>query len=221
MTDVVADEKGNVIGSIVAVDVETLVNHSANSWSTWKENTPFTEGSYRIDATIENASNDHRKNAIQYLLLHEFGHVLTAKKDCLPDWWLKPEHFKSTDEYSFLPISWQINMTNQIIPLLKEDFQYREKVQYYSGVRLPNYEIANIYKALDKTSFVSLYAATSAYEDFAEMFAYYVHTTLMEKPYDIRVWHEDDLVMSFNHFKETNRFKQKSQFFTNLFNQGT
>ena len=217
LTDVVADEKGNVIGSVVAVDVKTLLNHSANSWSAWKENTPFTEGPYKIDATIETASNDHRKNAIQYLLLHEFGHVLTAQKDFLPDWWLKAEHFKSTDEYSFLPISWQINIANQIIPLIKEDFQYRDKVNYYSGEQLPNHEIADIYEALDKTSFVSLYAATSAYEDFAEMFAYYVHVVLMEKPYEISLWHKDDLILSFNHFKNHHRFKQKHQFFTSFF----
>ena len=105
LTDVVANEKGNIIGSIVAVDVETLLNHSANSWSAWKENTSFTEGSYKIDATIETASNDHRKNSIQYLVLHVFDYLLTARKDFLLDWWLKPGYFKSTDEYTFLSIS--------------------------------------------------------------------------------------------------------------------
>ncbi len=213
LTDMIANERGEMIGIAIAVDIEMLLTSSANKWATYKENSPFLGGEFNVNAMIENASNDNRKNAIQYLLLHEFGHVLSAKKNFLPDWWLKPENFKSTDEYSFLPISWQINMSNEIIPLMKENFQHRKEVQYYSDKKLPNHYLTEVYSNLNQTSFVSLYAATNAHEDLAEMFAFYVHTELLKKPYQVQLRHKDALVVDLTSYKSNKRFKQKYQFF--------
>lgn len=59
---------------------------------TWKENTPFKDSaSYRLDARIEADSDDNRKNAIQYILLHELGHALTVGTDIHPPWNIPPQ----------------------------------------------------------------------------------------------------------------------------------
>ena len=49
----------------IVLDVGVLEKQTANAWATWKENTPFkTDAAYRLDAIIETAENNNRKNAI-------------------------------------------------------------------------------------------------------------------------------------------------------------
>jgi len=209
ITDVVVDPDGKFIGLVTAVDIEMLFDRSANQWATWKENTPFLDGTYQVQAVIEEAHNDNRKNAIQYLLLHEFGHVLTAVNTFLPHWWTDPQWFKSTEEYSFLPISWQFNLAQQIIPLIKDDFELRKHVCYYTDKKLPNDQISEVYEALGKTRFPTLYAATNAYDDFAESFVSYVHSVLMKKPLEIRVVLDGVIVMTHENYWESKRATDK------------
>jgi hypothetical protein len=40
-TDVVYDSGGHPVGGFVVLDPSVLVQHTANGWATWKENTPF------------------------------------------------------------------------------------------------------------------------------------------------------------------------------------
>jgi hypothetical protein len=85
ITDIVADAQGRILGCVVLLDVGMLAPHGANSWATWKENLPFLpDGDYTLAATIAAPARDTRAGAMQYLLLHEFGHVLTAGYSFLP-----------------------------------------------------------------------------------------------------------------------------------------
>lgn len=212
ITDVVVKITGELVGVVTVLDLDALLNRSANEWATWKENTPFiTMGSYRIEAIIENDKNNNRKNAIQYLLLHEFGHVLTARNMFLPNWWLSSQYFKSTDEYTFLPLSWQITMTGEIIPLLREDFKHRKLIAYYTENKLPSEDVMNFYESLEKTSFATLYAATNSYDDFAESFASYVHFILLKKPFEIRIRHENKIIMHLENYWLSKRCTAKYQ----------
>jgi hypothetical protein len=88
-SDVVADASdGRILGCVVMLDVARIAEHSANSWATWKENLPFVaDAGFSIEAIIAEPEEDTRANAIQYLLLHEFGHVLSAGGTFLPRWW--------------------------------------------------------------------------------------------------------------------------------------
>jgi hypothetical protein len=169
---------------------------------------------------IETPENNNRKNAIQFLLLHEFGHVLTAKSEFLPDWWLGAEKFQSTEEYSYLCLSWQIAMSGEIIPLLREDFNGRKMLSYYSDdqseQRLTGNLIPEMYQRLDKTSFPTLYASTNAYDDFAETFATYAHHVLMKKPLEINISLNGETIMQNSDFWSSHRARKKLSFFADF-----
>lgn len=195
ITDVVADAYGTILGSVTLLDVDCVADRGANAWATWKENTPFAPAAgLRLEATVERPEDDDRKQALQYLLLHEFGHVLTAGSGLLPDWWLAPGKFRPTDEYGFLRLSWQIAADGRIVPREHEDFPLRERLAYYSEAQLPGAALPEAYAALAQTSFVTLYAATNAYDDFAESFATYVHVLLQGKPFEIRLLRDGEPV---------------------------
>lgn len=212
ITDVVADAYGTILGSVTLLDVDTVMQRSANAWATWKENTPFAPAAgLRLDATVERPADDDRKQALQYLLLHEFGHVLTAGSGLLPDWWLAPNKFRPTDEYGFLRLSWQIAADGRIVPREHEDFPQRARLAYYSDAQLPGTALPEAYAALARTGFVTLYAATNAYDDFAESFATYVHVVLQGKPFEIRLLRDGEVVCRNDAFWSSARAAAKRQ----------
>jgi hypothetical protein len=58
---------------------------------TWKENTPFKPSTeFRLSAVIEEESQNTRKNAIQYILLHELAHVISIGGKIHPSWNVEP-----------------------------------------------------------------------------------------------------------------------------------
>lgn len=196
ITDVVFRPSGEVMGSVVALDLDALAQRTANEWATWKENTPFSRArGMRLEARIAEPATDNRQSAIQYLLLHEFGHVLTAGKALIPDWWVDPQQMQASGAYRFLPLAWQIADNKQIVPLPENDFPQRRRVEYYTGAKLAGDELPAVYQALEKTSFPTLYAATNVYDDFAECFATYVHAALLHKPYEISIFRNGVVIM--------------------------
>ncbi|MFZ6734622.1 hypothetical protein ACO0LG_22015 [Undibacterium sp. Ji42W] len=212
VTDVVSDPDGKILGVVTLMDADAFLCRTANDWASWKENTPFLPGSaFQVSLQIETPENDHRKNAMQFLLLHEFGHVLTANSEFLPDWWIGSQKFRSTDEYSFLSLSWQIAMNGDIIPLLRHDFEYRKNLRFYSDQQVAGDLIPGIYQAMEKTGFSSLYAATNAYDDFAEAFAMYVHSVMMGKPYQLSIRSGDAIVMEVADYWSSPRARSRKQ----------
>ncbi|HEV7815477.1 MAG TPA: hypothetical protein VGP06_10315, partial [Janthinobacterium sp.] len=196
ITDIVVRPDGSVIGAVVALDFDAFAGRSANGWATWKENTPFTASTaMTLEAFIAAPRDDNRKYALQYLLLHEFGHVLTFGKAMIPDWWIDPQTMLDSDDYTFLPLAWQVGDNKHIVPLPENDFALRSRVAYYSGAKLSGDEMVPAYQALQQTNFATLYAATNVYEDFAESFVTYVHTVLMKKRLEIRICRDGQIVL--------------------------
>lgn len=196
VTDVVAGDDDRILGAVVVIDCDAFMHSTANAWATWKENTPFRgESPLSLELLIAADQENTRKAAIQYLLLHEFGHVLTLGTAILPEWWLASEDWQASESYSFLPLAWQIGDDQQIVPQPGNDFPLRQAVAYYTGAQLARDQLPAIYNALEATSFPTLYAATNAHDDFAESFATYVHTILMQKRYELRICHQGIPVM--------------------------
>ena len=217
ITDVVTTTSAQVLGLVVMVDIAAFFKRSANDWASWKENTPFLDDSpYRLRLQIEASENDNRKNALQFLLLHEFGHVLSAQSEFLPDWWIGMQRFKSTEEYSFLSLCWQIAMSGEIIPLLRHDFQHRKSLHFYSTEQVSSLLIPEIYQSLEKTAFPSLYAATNAYDDFAESFAIYVHSVVMHKPYRLQICSGSKVLGEIPDYWASGRASAKKRLFAEL-----
>lgn len=187
ITDVVADAvDGRILGCIVLLDMDLLATHTANSWATWKENLPFGGPGFALKATIAAPRDDTRAHALQFLLLHEFGHVATAGGTFLPRWW-EPV---PAGRFPFLELSWRLDARGRFLPRDGHDFALRDAVDFYGNCKLDSEAIPAAYAGLEGSAFPSLYGATNPYDDFAECFASYVHLELLGRPYVLGV--EDD-----------------------------
>lgn len=185
ITDIVVDGEGRILGCVVLLDMELLGPHGANSWATWKENLPFLGGGeYTLSATIATPGQDTRSGAMQYLLLHEFGHVLTAGHSFLPAWWAPvPER----QAFPWLDLSWGVDADGRFAPYASSDFALRGVVDFYGKHKLGSDALVAACAGLENSDFASLYGATNPYDDFAECFASYVHRELLGQPQVLEV----------------------------------
>lgn len=156
------------------------LGYTANSWATWKEGRPFaTLVMARLRVRIEHPAGDLRKNAIPFILLHEFGHVLTAGAGCLPDWWAAPATLGPPERYPCLAPSWTIDALRNIVPADPAHHAVYNGLARAALRRADAEHALGLYQALQATAWPSLYAANYPYDDFAECFALYLHTWVL------------------------------------------
>ena len=196
-TDSIFDENKKEVAGFVALDV-TVLNRKANEWLTWKENSPFLENpDYKIEAEIEKPQSNSRKNALQFILLHELAHVISIGEGVHPSW----EHITTADPspFSFSSLSWTLGADKKIISKYDEQFPERAKIAYYRGPKSKTKfsKAADIYSKLEQTNFVTLYATTNFTDDFAESFATYVHEVLLKRSYSISIFYKGKLIKKY------------------------
>ena len=217
ISDIVVSGEGVILGVVVALDVDAFEARTANAWATWKENTPFApQDGYRLEAQIAAPEDDNRQRALQYLLLHEFGHVLAAGRGLLPEWWNAAQDMRSVHDYRYLPLAWQITPALQVLPLPENDFPLRADIAYYQAPRLAASQMREAYAQLQEANFATLYAATSMHEDFAESFASYVHAVMLRQPQRIRIFHDGSLLLQFDGYWEAARSASKRRLLEQL-----
>lgn len=194
-TDEILDADKNPVAGFVVLDPAVLSARRANAWAAWKENTPFdARPGIKLTATLETERENNRKNAIQYILLHEFGHVVSIGGNLHPSWTIDPQDVPTTVNYPFFSLSWMVShVDDKYVTRFDDVFPQRRNVVYYFGAKLGAEEMVKTYTNLEKTNFPTLYAATNPGDDFAEAFASYVHTVLMHKPFGIRIYAEGEL----------------------------
>lgn len=195
-TDYVFDHDARPVAAYVVFDAAILTKTKANAWATWKENTPFKpDTTYKLKARIEADGDDNRKNAIQYILLHELGHVLSVGANLHPPWNIEPKEIENRAEYPFFSLSWRIDReANQYQSVFDAAFPQRLNTVYYFGAKLSATEMLPTYVNLEDTNFASLYATTHPGDDFAESFATYVHVVLMKRPWQIEITRNGEVV---------------------------
>ncbi len=198
-TDVALDAHGQAVAGFVVLDAAVLARRRANDWATWKENTPFKpQPGHQLQAQIEEPRHDNRTQAIQYILLHELGHVLAIGAGFHPPWHQPLKDLPLSARHPFYDLSWQMDRdTGRHASLFDGRFEQRGRVAYYFGARLDATDMLPVYSRLAETNFVSLYAATNPYDDFAESFASYVHTVLLGKPWRVTVLRGGQPVLRF------------------------
>ena len=184
-TEIVVDEAGQAVAGFIVLDAGVLQGQRANEWATWKERSPFKpDPDWELDARIETDAQDSRRNAIQYILLHELGHVLAIGNDLHPPWDRPPQEAGAPQDFRFSRLAWRLD-GNRYVSTFDEAFPLRADVVYYFGAKLPASAMPDVYAQLRKTNFPSLYAATRPGDDFAESFASFVHVVLMQRPWEI------------------------------------
>ncbi|MGK5078160.1 hypothetical protein [Janthinobacterium sp. HLX7-2] len=210
ISDIVVSAEGVILGVVVALDVDAFEQRTANAWATWKENTPFAaQDGYRLEAQIAVPEADNRQGALQYLLLHEFGHVLAAGRGLLPEWWNAAQAMREANDYHYLPLAWSITPALQVVPLPENDFALRADISYYQAPRLAASQMHAAYAQLQGANFATLYAATSMHEDFAESFASYVHAVMLDQPLRIRIFHHSALLLQYDGYWDAPRSAAK------------
>ena len=199
-TDVVKDPAGNPVAGYIVLDAAVLRPLTANGWATWKEGTPFKpRPDASLAARIETAAGDNRKNAIQYILLHELGHVLAIGGAIHPAWELAPKDVPAAASYPFFDLSWTIDRrANRYAWLREAEFPQRRNLVYYFGAKLDAADMVPTYTSLEQTNFPSLYAATQPADDFADSFASYVHVVVQRRPWQITISKKGQVVQTFD-----------------------
>ena len=184
-TESILNPQGEPVAGVIVLDA-SLFDQPGNTWASWRDSTAFIPHSrFGIQTTIAAAGENDIKAAVQFLLIHELGHVYSIGTDVHPDWYRDLAEVELS-EYPFSSLSWEIEAhSKQYRSLYDERFWQREKLGFYQKAKLPAYQIADTLKQLRNTNFISIYAATRPEEDFAETFAIYAHTELMGKPYKI------------------------------------
>jgi hypothetical protein len=195
-TDTIADESGTRVAAFVVLDPKVLEKRAANDWATWKESSPFMpDPRHALHATLEDAAHDDRAQAIQYILLHELGHVLSVGEHFHPDWNLAPAQIPAGERDPFFDLSWGIDRANSTyVNRFAEQLPEAKRVRYYFGPKLAAAEMADTYRHLGKTAFPTLYATTVPGDDFAEAFANYVHVVMLHKPFEIAILEDGKVV---------------------------
>jgi hypothetical protein len=198
-TDVIEDGSGQDMAGYIVLDAGVLADRTANQWATWKESTPFApEAAWQLEARIERSAQDTRRQAIQYILLHELGHVLSIGRTVHPPWTIAPKQAAPADAYPFFKLSWQVDAKkNEYVSRFDDAFALRADVAYYFGAKLKADQMVPAYAQLARTNFPSLYAATRPGDDFAESFASYVHVVLMKRPWEIVIRRGGEEAMRF------------------------
>src|SRR5437868_2220616 len=149
-TDVVIDAGERPVAGYIVLDAAVLERLTANEWATWKERSPFRpDASCELEARIEANTQDSRRNAIQYILLHELGHVLSIGNDVHPPWTVEPRDGGPDEAYPFFQLSWRTE-GNKHVTLFDESFPLRSEVAYYFGAKLPAARMAETYSQLAK-----------------------------------------------------------------------
>lgn len=213
LTDMVALGDGSTnIGFVVVIDSDAFQHASANHWASWKEQSAFAaHPGVQIDVKIAEPANDQRLQALRFLLLHEFGHVLATMTDICPKEWTFPLP-KLAGHFSKL--SWQTTGDKLIRP--EQNFPHREKISFYRQPAIHASQAIDIYRDLARTAFPTLYASMDVQEDFAECFATYVHTQLLGQPYTVQLSVDNQLVLTSDDFWASPRASEKRRYMHNL-----
>jgi hypothetical protein len=181
ITGFIYNEKQIPVGGFIIFDSEVL-NKKANEWISYKENTVFFSSKLELKIKIEEPQNDTVENALLYILLHEFGHVLSNTLNITPD----QRSIDSFQNYPFFQKVWNADLE---INETFTKYNFLNRVFFYTSDKKISLEEKgiSIYSRLKESPFPTLYGATSGQDHFAESFVSYVHCKLEKKPWVLTI----------------------------------
>jgi hypothetical protein len=187
--ELISDASGNDSYGLLVLDRGVLLSRRANEWASWKDGSAFAPArsgtSTRVQIEIEDGASDTVENAIEFILLHELGHLASFFTHAVPSYNVAD----AGSDFPFVQRSWRYQGgKHPWASRSAEAFPEQEKLHYYTfdKAELGNDQIVPAYTHLrDATNFTSMPAAATHLEDFAESFATYVHCVIAHRPYRI------------------------------------
>ncbi len=185
-----------------------ILNETISEWATQKEYSCY-DRSANPELAISIEAGD--LDALQYVLLHEATHVLDAVLNITPH----PEERGALVE----PTPYTKGIWHKMnIPTEPFIDSLLEKTRFRSGKTVPIVLAPEIYKALGKTPFASLYGMASWFEDLAELVTIYHLTHKMNQPFRVVVSKDNLEISKFEPMKNKGvkkRLRQLKFFYKN------
>jgi hypothetical protein len=186
------DKKGDLKGAIMGIR-QSVIDQKLHltQWSSWKEQLSFggKKVDYQVRDDLPQVHTANLKNVndfLYFVVAHEFGHIFdfsnklnefihcgeTPLDKCQRP---KPE--------SWTDLSW---ISNKKVKA-QDDFHKREELCFYAckETSIPKTDISQLYKELRQRPFISTYAATNPWDDFAEGLAYVTMEKFLGATYEI------------------------------------
>ncbi len=187
------DADGKTIGAQMGIRKSVLDEHlDLSTWATWKEQLSFggNHDSYEAkpDLPAVTASTKIPVNLFLYMVVtHEFGHMFDfgnelnkVTADCPKD---DDNAVCKFEPGSWGSLSWETTQT----PTEAYRFPFRPGLCFY-GCRneaMTKAAVPDLYAGLTKSGFISAYAATNPWDDFAESIAYFAMRQNLAASYSI------------------------------------
>ncbi len=195
-TEVAFDAQGRLVGAFVVLDTTALAR-KANDWLRFKEGSVFVpDPDLRIEATMAaTAADDVPRIAREFVLIHELAHVVGYDSE-MHSSWSTPATLLDMEDYAYMAESWGVRDGRLARKRDREAPLPGIVVYYRSAPEKPKaIEATRYYDWLLASDFVTLYAATNPYDDFADALATYVHTKLRGRPFELRAVARDGTVV--------------------------
>jgi hypothetical protein len=207
----IIQKNGKSVGAIILIDSK-LIQQPANDWISYKENTVFTAKNFQLKIKIENPNEEKKYSALEYILLHETGHLLQDIENISPYF---RDEYRNFGKYIFFKEMWKHE--NETL-IADNKFPERNRIKFYSNDKLfLDTEGLEIYASLDqKTPFPTLYGATNPDDHFAESLVSYVHIFLQKKPWELEIKDSKGKVFTFQNGIEQDRSLKERLFIKSI-----
>ncbi len=220
------DHNGNPTGGAFIGIRKSVLDENLNlrTWASWKEQLSFGGilDSYTLSKNLPHIathSNTEVSDFLYFVIAHEFGHnfdfanKLNTMKNC--DQAKDEDAECEMSEKSWGAISWITN----IKPKPANDFTNIKGLCFYwcKENALKFTDVPQVYSDLAKTNFISLYATTQPWDDFADSIAYYLVSQNLNTSYTIDTRQENSYdIMAKLH---SPLFAEKYQYIENFLNR--
>ena len=206
-------DKDTIPGGFILIDGD-MISRSTNDWISLKESSVFqTQDSSKIRVLLTEDDDSRISGALDYILLHELGHIISQTEKILPD---QRDEYRDFTKYSFSSKDWINEETSVYDDTL---FPERNTIVFYSNtskLTIPN-DAEKIYLNLEKTPFPTLYASQNPDDHFADSFVSFITTIQLKKNHIIKITYPNRTHKIFKNGMLTGRSKREISYFTSLF----
>lgn len=189
---------------VIALNAEVL-ELNASDWISKKENSVFKRDDPAYDVRIDIGAD---LAGFYYIFFHEIAHVYDYMNSVTPGepgqapaklFEEKIRRGKSMEEkFPYMHAYWKSFGE----PAADVDFSGRSDVVFYGLWGGPNIAISHaptLYRHLSQSPFVTLYASQNWMEDFAELFAAWMSSEIMGRPWSLTVTQDGNPVFVIEH----------------------